>query len=65
MLSSQLPRSYPYYDAVEGLKWINDPDSYAAVALLRVGSPMPERAKVMTQIKRVTLVLRVGGWAWG
>jgi hypothetical protein len=25
---------------------------------------MPDRSKVMTQTKRDTLVLQVGGWAW-
>jgi hypothetical protein len=35
---SQLPRSYPYSDAVEGLEWLNDTDSYAggSVATRRV-----------------------------
>jgi hypothetical protein len=26
---------------------------------------MPDRTKVMTQRKRDSLVLQVGGWAWG
>jgi hypothetical protein len=26
---------------------------------------MPDRSRVMTQTKRDTLVLQVGGWAWG
>jgi hypothetical protein len=26
---------------------------------------MPDRSKEMTQAKRDTLVLQVGGWAWG
>jgi hypothetical protein len=30
-----------------------------------VESPMPDRSKVMAQTKRDTLVLQVGGWAWG
>jgi hypothetical protein len=29
------------------------------------GAPMPDRSKVMTQTKWDTLVLQVGGWAWG
>ena len=33
-----------------------------AVAKLLVGSPMPDRSKVMTQTKRDTLVLQVGSW---
>jgi hypothetical protein len=36
-----------------------------AVALLLVGPPMPDRSKGMTQTKRDTLVLQVGGWTWG
>jgi len=36
-----------------------------ALALLLVEPPMPDRSKVMTQTKRCTLVLQVGGWAWG
>jgi hypothetical protein len=35
-----------------------------AVAKLLAGSPKPDRSKVMTQTKRDTLVLQVGGWAW-
>jgi hypothetical protein len=37
-LSSQLPRSYSYSDAVEGLAWLNNPDSYVggSVATRRV-----------------------------
>jgi hypothetical protein len=31
-----------------------------AVALLLVGSPLPDRSKVMTQTKRDTLVPRLG-----
>ena len=34
-----------------------------AVLLLLVESPMPERSKIMTQTKRNTLVLYVGGWS--
>jgi hypothetical protein len=35
------------------------------VAWLLAGSPKPDRSKVMTQTKSDTLVLQVGGWAWG
>ena len=38
-----------------------DPESYAGSSLLLVGSPMPDRSKVMTQTKRDTLALQVGG----
>jgi len=33
--------------------------------MLLVGPPMPDRSRVMTQTKRDTLVLQVGGWAQG
>jgi hypothetical protein len=33
--------------------------------MLPVGPPMPDRSRVMTQTKRDTLVLQVGGLAWG
>jgi len=37
--------------------------SMLAVAYLLVGPSMPDRSRVMTQTKRDTLVLQVGGWA--
>jgi hypothetical protein len=37
----------------------------AMLAMLLVGPPMPDRSRVMTQTKRDTLVLQVGGLAWG
>jgi hypothetical protein len=36
-----------------------------AVVERLVGPPMPERSKGRVQTKRDTLVLQVGGWAWG
>jgi hypothetical protein len=36
-----------------------DPKSYGGGSLLLVGSPLPDRSKVMAQ----TLYLQVGGWA--
>jgi len=42
---------------VVGLEWLKDPKSYAGGSLLLVGSPLPERSKVMTQTKRGTLIL--------
>jgi hypothetical protein len=33
--------------------------------MLLVGPPMPDRSRVMTQTKSDTLVLQVGGLAWG
>jgi hypothetical protein len=53
-------RRYPYFDIVVGLVWSYDPKSYAMV-----GPPMPDRSRVITQTKRDTLVLQVGGLAWG
>jgi len=38
--------------------------SMLVVAKLLVRPSMPDRSKVMTQTKRDTLVLHVGGWAW-
>jgi len=50
---------------VVGLARSHDPESYAGGSLLLVGSPMPDRSKVMTQTKRDNLVLQFGGLAWG
>jgi len=48
--------------AVEvGLERSYDPVSYAGGSLLLVGSPKPDRSKVMTQTKRDALALHVGG----
>ena len=55
------PRRCPYFDVVVGLVRSYDPESYAGSNLLLVGSPMPDRSKVMTQTKRDTLALQVGG----
>jgi hypothetical protein len=41
------------------------PRAMPAVALLLEAPPLPDRSKVMTQIKRDTLVLQVGGYAKG
>jgi hypothetical protein len=38
-----------------------DLESYAGGSLLLVGSPMPNRSKVMTQTKRYAMALQVGG----
>jgi hypothetical protein len=38
----------------------HDAESYAGGVLLLVGSPMPDRSKVMTQTKRDALALLVG-----
>jgi len=48
-----------------GLEWSEDPKSYAGGSLLLVGSPLPDRSKIMAQTKIGTLVLQVGGWAAG
>ena len=55
------PRRHPYFDVVMGLVRSYDPESYAGGSLLLVGSPMPDRSKVMTQTKRDALALQVGG----
>ena len=60
--SSFAPRRRPYFDVVVGLVRSYDPESYAGGSLLLVGSPMPDRSKVMTQTKRDALDLQVGGW---
>ena len=52
---------HPYFDIVVGLVRSYDPESYAGGSLLLVGSPMPDRSKVMTQIKRDALALQAGG----
>ena len=56
------PQRCPYFDVVVGLAWSDDPESYTGGSLLLVGSPMPDRSKAMTQTKRDTLALQVGGW---
>jgi predicted 2-oxoglutarate/Fe(II)-dependent dioxygenase YbiX len=48
-----------------GLEWSEDPESYAGGSLVLVGSPLPDRSKVMAQTKRGTLVLQVGVWVAG
>jgi len=42
-----------------------DYESYAGGCLLLVGSPMPDRSKVMTQTKRDALALQVLGTVKG
>jgi len=51
-------RRYPYFDALVGLVWSNDPESCA-------GGSMPDWSRMMIQRKRGTLVLQCGGWVWG
>jgi len=46
---------------VVGLVRSYDPESYAGGNLLLVGSPMPDRSKMMTQTKWDALALQVGG----
>jgi len=53
-----------HFVLVVGLEWSEDPKN-AGGSLLLVGSPLPDRSKVMAQTKRGTLVLQVGGWAAG
>jgi hypothetical protein len=54
-----------HFVVVVGLEWPKDPKSYAGGSLLLVGSPLPDKSKVMAQTKRGTLVLQVGGWVAG
>jgi len=54
------PPKASYFDVVVGLERSYDPESYAGDNFLLVGSPMPERSKVMTQTKRDALALQVG-----
>lgn len=61
-VNRECPHSYPYFDVVMGLVWSSDPESYAGGSL---AITMPDRSKVMSQSKRSTLALPVGGWAWG
>jgi len=47
---------------VVGLARLYDPENYVGGSLLLVGSPMPDRSKVMTQTTRDVLALQAGGW---
>ena len=51
------PRRCPYFGVVVRLARPNEPESYAGGSLLLVGSPMPDRSKVMAQTRRDTLAL--------
>jgi hypothetical protein len=58
---SQSPHRYPYSDVSVGLARSHDPETTPAVAYLLIGSPMPDRSKVMLQTKEEdALVLQVG-----
>ena len=57
----QSPQRHPYFGVVVGLARPFDPESYAGSSLLLVGSPTPDRSKVMTQTKRDALALQAGG----
>ena len=61
----EAPRRYPYFDVVVGLVQSHNAESYAGGSVASGRAPMPDRSKVMTQTKRDTLVLQVGGLAWG
>jgi hypothetical protein len=52
---------HPCFDVVVGLARSYDPESYAGGSLLLIGSPKPDRSKVMTQTERDALALQVGG----
>jgi hypothetical protein len=53
------PRKYTYFDAAVGRAWSYDPESYAG------GSVATSRVSHAGKTKRDTLVLQVGGLAWG
>jgi hypothetical protein len=55
------PRRYPYFDVVAGLVLSYDPKSYAGSSVCTGRASMPDRSRVMTQTKRDTLALQVGG----
>jgi len=60
---SVLPhRRYLYFDVVVGLAWSNDPESCAGRSDAAGMASRARRVRVMTQTKRDTLVLQVGGW---
>jgi len=46
---------YPYFDAVVGLEWSNDPESYAGGSIVTGRASHARQVKVMTQTKRDTL----------
>jgi hypothetical protein len=56
-------RRYPYFDVVVGIVWSNDSESYAGGSVATGRASFAGHVKVMTQTKRGTLVLQVGGWA--
>jgi len=46
---------YPYFDAVVGLEWSNDPESYAGGSIATGRVSHARQVKVMTQTKQDTL----------
>jgi hypothetical protein len=56
---------YPYFGVVVGLGGQMILRAILALVMPLVWHNMPDSSKVMTQTKRDTLVLHVGGWAWG
>jgi hypothetical protein len=55
-------RRYPYFDVVVGLCCQMIPRAILAIVMLLVWHHMPHSSKVMTQTKRDTPALQVGGW---
>jgi len=47
------------------LAWLNDPVSYASRSIASGKASHSRQVKGTTLMKRDTLVLQVGGWAWG
>jgi hypothetical protein len=50
-----------YFDVVLELSRSYDSASYVGGSLILVGSPMPDRSKVITQNKRYALAFQFGG----
>ena len=56
------PWRYPYFDAVVGIVWSYDPESYAGGSYATGRVSHARQVKGDDQTKRDTLVLQVGGW---
>jgi hypothetical protein len=68
LITVQPPEGIPTLTSWWGLCGHVIPRATLAVVyacMLLVGPPMPDRSRVMTQTKRDTMVLQVGGLAWG
>jgi hypothetical protein len=59
------PLRYPYFGTVVGLAWLNYPDSYAGSSVATVKVSHAREDKGGDPTKSDTLILQVGGQAWG